>query len=465
MVALRIVDAQVFFSFPGGWADNVVVLVAGGACAFLLAYLLTFGVIKVCRKMGWLDKPEERRVHTVPVPRMGGIAMFLAFAIVSLLLYRADPELDHKEITIYWLFLIAATLIVIVHAYDDVKGLKPLTKLIAQTIAVIIVLGPWNGSFRGVLLFGFSNPFSSGLPNPALPWYRQPEINIFVHSTQFLNSGGIVWAVIPAVLFTWFWMAGMMNVVNWIDGVDGLSTGVVGLTAVFITIISWTMGQHTIALLSAIFTGAVLGFLPHNWNPAKIFMGDTGSQFLGLALAVLSIMGGAKVALALMVMGIPILDTALVIINRVRRGYSPSHADKTHLHHRFLATGLNARQICYILYSLTLIFGILALRFERIYKLIGFGLVFVTMAALIIWMDNLQRRRGATKFPSGGPAPTPVSDAGEPVAGLSTDEDREDGSHLDQADESAPGENRQGIEASVQPSDSVHLLPGTQLPL
>jgi UDP-GlcNAc:undecaprenyl-phosphate GlcNAc-1-phosphate transferase len=451
MVVLRIVEAQIFFLLPHGLADNIAVLVVGGACAFLLAYLFTFGVIKICRKMNWLDKPEARRVHSVPVPRMGGIAMFLAFVVVSLLLYQADPELDSKEITIYWLFLLAATLIVLVHAYDDIKGLKPLTKLIAQTIAVIIVLGPWNGSFRGVLLFGFSNPFSSGLPDPALPWYRQPEINIFVHSTQFFNSGGVVWAVIPAVIVTWFWMAGMMNVVNWIDGVDGLSTGVVGLTALFITIISWTMGQHTIALLSAIFTGAVFGFLPHNWNPAKIFMGDTGSQFLGLALAVLSIMGGAKVALALMVMGIPILDTALVIINRVRHGHSPSHADKTHLHHRLLATGLNARQICYILYSLTLVFGTLALRFERIYKLIGLGLVFVTMAALIIWMDNLQRRRGVPRFPPEQPAPTLPGDAGEPIARGNGGELGED--HQQLTDQAVADDPRRGIGASVQASD------------
>jgi UDP-GlcNAc:undecaprenyl-phosphate GlcNAc-1-phosphate transferase len=451
MVVLKIVEAQIFFLFPRGLADNIAVLAIGGLCAFLLAYLFTFGIIKVCRKMGWLDKPEARRVHTVPVPRMGGIAMFLAFVVVSLLFYQADPELSSKEIIIYWLFLIAATLIVLVHAYDDVKGLKPLTKLIAQTVAVVIVLGPWDGSFRGVLLFGFNNPFGSGLANPALPWYRQPEINIFVYSTQFFNHEGVVWAVIPAVIVTWFWMAGMMNVVNWIDGVDGLSTGVVGLTALFITIISWTMGQHTIALLAAIFSGAVFGFLPHNWNPAKIFMGDTGSQFLGLALAVLSIMGGAKVALALMVMGIPILDTALVIINRVRHGHSPSHADKTHLHHRLLATGLNARQICYILYSLTLIFGILALRFERIYKLIGLALVFVTMAVLIIWMDNLQRRRGAGKFPPEQPSPTPIGGAGEPV--VRDNEDRQSEDHQVFTNKPVPDDPRHGIEASAQASD------------
>ncbi len=153
----------------------------------------------------------------------------------------------------------------------------------------------------------------------------------------------------------------MMNTVNLIDGLDGLATGVVAITSLCITIISWMMGQHTIAILAAIFTGAVLGFLPHNWNPAKIFMGDTGSQFLGMGLAVLSIMGGAKIALALMVLGIPILDVAVVVINRVRHGQHPLHYDKTHLHYRLMATGLSVKQICYVFYGLTMMFGILAL--------------------------------------------------------------------------------------------------------
>lgn len=393
--------AQILSWYPAGLFSNVAVLFIGGIAAFILAYLLTFGVIAVCRKMGWLDQPAERRVHKIPMPRMGGVAMFLAFVIVSLVLYTFDPDLKAphaagywSELTSYWFFLAAAVLIVIVHVYDDIKGLKPLTKLIFQTIAIIIVLAPWGDRFHGVLFFGFSNPFSSGVANPALPWYVQPEITLFIHSTQFLDSHGFIWAVIPSVVFTWFWMAGMMNAVNWTDGVDGLATGVCGISALFITVISWVLGQHTIALLAAIFSGAVLGFLPHNWNPAKIFMGDTGSQFLGLGLAVLSIIGGAKVALALMVMGVPILDMALVIINRVRRGYSPTHADKTHLHHRLLATGLTPRQICYIMYGLTLAFGIFALNFPRIYKLIGLALVFITLVGLIIWLDYLRRKHG-----------------------------------------------------------------------
>jgi UDP-GlcNAc:undecaprenyl-phosphate/decaprenyl-phosphate GlcNAc-1-phosphate transferase len=392
-------------AFPKSLADNVLVLIIGGVAAFLLAYIFTFGVMAVCKKVGWLDKPGGRHIHKKSVPRLGGVAMFLGFVVVSLLFYRFDPELDTKESTIYWLFLAAAILIVLVHVYDDIlraynKEVNWLPKFIVQTLAVVILLGPWGDRFNGVLLFGFNNPFNGS------------EVTLFIHDTRFFSGQGIIWAVIPAVFFTWFWMAGMMNAVNWIDGVDGLATGVVGLAGLFITIISWILGQHTIALLSAIFTGAVFGFLPHNWNPAKIFMGDSGAQFLGLGLAVLSIMGGAKVALVLMVVGIPILDTALVIINRIRQGKSPTSADNTHLYNRFLTTGLNAKQICYILYGLTLLFGVLALNPSHSFKLVGLALVGLTMAALIFWLDYRRRKRVRT---DGGDGPLPETPS--PVIG------------------------------------------------
>src|SRR5207302_3230864 len=171
-------------------------------------------------------------------------------------------------------------------------------------------------------------------------------------------------------------------------------TGVVGTTALCITIISFLLGQESIAILSAVFTGAVFGFLPHNWNPAKIFMGDSGSMFLGLGLAVLSIMGGAKLALALMVLGIPILDLAVVAFNRIRRGQSPLHYDTTHLHYRMKATGLSVKQICLLFYGLTIMFGVLALGLApRIYKFICLGLVSMTMLGLLPWVDYRLRQR------------------------------------------------------------------------
>jgi UDP-GlcNAc:undecaprenyl-phosphate GlcNAc-1-phosphate transferase len=376
-------------------------IVGGGVCAFLLSFVGTFGVIAITRKLGLLDRStvERRRIHKVPVPRLGGVAIFLAFVIASLLFYTLDTEVPADEMVRYWLLLAAATLIVLVHIYDDIKGLKPLPKLIAQTIAVIIILGPFGSQFHGVLLFGFSNPFGiPGTPHGVgVPWYRASEITIFI------DNPSITLMAIPAVLCTWFWIVWMMNTVNFIDGVDGLATGVAAITGLFITIICLTLKQpqYSIAVLSAIFTGAVLGFLPHNWNPAKIFMGDTGSQFLGLCLAVLSVIGGAKIALALMLLGIPILDVVIVIVTRLRRGRSVAQHDTTsHLHYRLLAAGLTAKQICYVFYGLTLIFGVLALEFPRIYKLIGIALVIITMAALSLWIDYRQRMRGVLAQPT-----------------------------------------------------------------
>lgn len=398
-----------------GWA----LLLLGAVCAFFLTYALTFSVKKLCLKMGWLDWPSERRVHKVPVPRLGGVAIYLAFVLASLLFYLPGSS---NETIIYWLLLAAGLLTVAVHAFDDVKGLGPWTKLIAQTLAVLVILGPWSGYFHGVLLFTVNNPFSSHSAAPGLLWYQQPTIKLLI------DSQVISWAALPAVVLTWFWTVGMMNTVNWIDGMDGLATGVVGITALFITLISLMLGQQSIAVLAAIFTGAVFGFLPHNRHPARVFMGDSGAMFLGLALAVLSIMGGAKLALALMVLGVPILDVALVILNRLRRRQSPLHYDKTHLHHRLLATGFSVRQICWLLYGLALSFGLLAVSISglqgttaHIYKLIGIGLVIAVMITMIIWADRRQRQRGAfLSLDSSENAPGAANPMG-PAPGLEQD--------------------------------------------
>jgi len=385
---------------------DMVVLLIGGGCAFLFAYLLTFGVRAFSHKVGWLDYPAARRVHVVAVPRLGGVAIFLAFVLASLLFYTPGST---NEVIIYWLLLAAATLMVLVHAYDDVLGLKPWPKMLAETLAVIIILGPWSGVFHGILLFTFNNPFSRAvMMQPGLPWYWQPTLFLFIHPSAPDIQPAITFVALPAVLLTWFWVVGMMNTVNMIDGLDGLATGVVGIAGLFITLISFILGQQSIAVLAAIFTGAVLGFLPHNWNPAKIFMGDTGSVFLGLGLAVLAVMGGAKLAMALMVLGVPILDVAVVIINRVRRGQSPLHYDMTHLHHRLLATGLSIKQICAVIYGLSLLFGLLALLLSgfnnaHLLKFIGVILVGITMAAMIFWIDYRQRQRGARIQLGGGP--------------------------------------------------------------
>ena len=421
MLETGTLSIQLLFLIPPFLSDMVMLLVGAG-CAFLFTYLLTFGVRAFCYKMGWLDYPAARRVHEKAVPRLGGIAIFLAFLLASLLFYTPGST---NEVIIYWLLLVAATLMVLIHAYDDIWGLKPVPKLVAQAVAVVIILGPWGGVFHGILLFTFNNPFGRTIAQPGLPWYLQPTLFLLIHPPSPDIQPSISFAAIPAVLLTWFWTAGMMNTVNMIDGLDGLATGVVAIAGLFITVISFILGQQSIAVLAAIFTGAVLGFLPHNWNPAKIFMGDTGSMFLGLSLAVLSIMGGAKLALALMVLGVPILDVAVVIMNRVRRGQSPLHYDKTHLHHRLIATGLSVKQICYVIYGLSLVFGLLAVSlssfpYAHFLKFMGITLVGITMVAMIIWIDYRQRQRGV-RINLGGPDATPPAGGVAEEKGASDD--------------------------------------------
>jgi UDP-GlcNAc:undecaprenyl-phosphate GlcNAc-1-phosphate transferase len=398
---------------------SIAILALGGVIAFLLTYLFTFGVIALARKFGWVEKPVEGKIHTVTRPRIGGLGIYAAFVVASLFLYtpflqtaQCSPQPGcnelilgqtyPKELVIYVLFLIASALIVAVHVYDDIRGLKPLPKIIAQTVAVLILMGPGFHYFHGVLFFGIHNPLphASLVYNPALPWYREPELTLFIHTTQFQVEPAVELLAIPAVLFTWFWIVGMMNAVNFIDGLDGLAAGIIAIAGLFITIISWQQQQYTVAMLAVIFTGSVAGFLPHNWNPARVIMGDSGSQFLGLCLAVLAVLGGAKFALLLLVLGIPILDIAWVMVNRIRRGQHPMQRDilplqarQTHLHYRLLFGGLTTRQICLILYGATALLGAFALFLSSVYKFLGIAMVVIVMAFLLWWSTRLQIKR------------------------------------------------------------------------
>ncbi len=299
----------------------------GFALAAVLTCVLSVAVARICRQRGVLDQPEPRRIHATPVPRLGGIAIFLSFLSVSLLLFR--PANDY-ELHVYVGLIVAAVLVVAVMAYDDVRGLPPLPRLGVQTLAALIVMFPAG---HGTLIEVLHNPLIAE------------------------NSSRTFLALWVAVPFTWFWIVGMMNTINWIDGLDGLAGGVVTITALVMAAISWLLGQYTAALLCAVLAGATLGFLPLNWHPARLFMGDSGAMFLGLALAVLANVGGAKLAMMLMLLGFPILDTARVIVRRVHQGRSPLRFDRSHLHHRLLAGGLTQRQIALLFYAVTALFG------------------------------------------------------------------------------------------------------------
>ena len=318
--------------------------------SFLSAIALTPLATWLALRTGAVDRPSARRIHTKPTPRLGGVAISLAFVIgvyFSLAFPRSDPNEPERLKGL----LIGCALMFLIGLVDDYYELKSTPQLIAQFIAALIAIG------SGVLVIQISNPFSDALPLYFQEWF--------------------------GVLFTAFWLVGMINTINWLDGVDGLAAGVSVISGSIMFIHTFRLEQYSISLLALALIGAALGFLLFNFSPARIFMGSTGTNVLGFALGVLSIIGGAKVATALLVLGVPILDVAWQIISRLRAGKSPFVADRGHLHHHLLDLGLSQRTIAICYYILSAIFGILALILPSgVYKLIA--LVVIGAGALLI---------------------------------------------------------------------------------
>src|SRR5487761_2457328 len=306
-------------------------LALGFGAATLIAWGLSVLVARMGRRYGLLDPPGGRHAHSIAAPRLGGVAIFLAFALVAGLLYH--PASSYEAHVARGLFA-ASALTVLVMTIDDLRGLNPWLRLLAQTAAALLVIFP---GAHGMIIEVIHNPLSSGADAIVpLPW----------------------WVALP---FAWFWIVGMMNTINWVDGMDGLAGGVVAIAAVVMAAISWMLGQQSVALLCGVLAGATLGFLLLNWRPGALFMGDSGAMFLGLALATLAGVGGAKLATMLLLLGLPILDAARVIVRRIRRGQTPMRADRSHLHYRLLAIGLSQRQVVLLFYTITGAFGVVTI--------------------------------------------------------------------------------------------------------
>jgi UDP-N-acetylmuramyl pentapeptide phosphotransferase/UDP-N-acetylglucosamine-1-phosphate transferase len=331
------------------------------AVTLVLSAGLTLLVGKAATRRGLVDVPgEERRVHSVAVPRLGGLAMFGAFAVgVGLLflvnIWMLNPTPNPGDNTRFepWriLFvLLGAAVVTLVMAVDDVRGLRPLTRLLWQVGAALLVILPalvWPG--------GPNEGEAAGTVH-----YDQGA-GVIALSVQNPFGGSIEFPLVIAVILTAFWLVGVTNTINWIDGLDGLAAGVSAVAcAVMFVITGPILGQWTLAYLPLVLGAAVLGFLPFNIHPARIFMGDSGAMFLGFTLAVIAIIGGAKMAAALLVLGIPLLDGVYMIIYRLYRGRSPLQADRGHLHHRLLDIGLSQPRVVAIFYALCGTFGILA---------------------------------------------------------------------------------------------------------
>lgn len=329
--------------------------------AFTITLVITPLFRSLAKKMGAVDIPKDnRRVHKEPIPYFGGLGIFLGVLLTSF--YFKDLSPKHTAI------LIGGAIIIFTGIIDDLKDLGALTKLFIQ-IGVSLYL-----VYSGVFIDNITNPFSfSGGRNIDLPM------------------------AISAIL-TVFWITGITNTVNLIDGLDGLATGVSAISAASLMAVAYKLGYSNSMFLSSILLGAALGFLPYNFNPASIFLGDAGSLFLGYMLATISIEGVMKssltiaVVVPMIILGIPIFDTTFAIFRRLAKGENPLKADKGHLHHRLLNNGFSQKKTALILYSISILFGVLAFiavqADARVSVRMAIGLFIITIYMIFILTRN-----------------------------------------------------------------------------
>lgn len=334
----------------------VVVFLAAAAIAFLLTPL----VRRLVLRHGVVDRPDARRVNVTDVPRSGGLAVAAAFlGVAALFVYLNESAgwvpvpLTLSSPDLIALFVGGAAAAAL-GAIDDLFDLRARWQLAGQLLLAVFAVG------LGVAIEFIANPFGEGV----------------------IRFDGAF-----AVGFSVFWIAGMMNSINWIDGLDGLSSGVALIACVTLGLISLTtqVGQPLIAVLCFALAGALLGFLRWNFHPATIFTGTSGVQFVGYTLAVLSILGSAKVAVALLVLGVPILDTFWIIVRRLMEGRSPFTPDRSHIHHRLLDLGLSHRNTVLVIYGICATLGAIALLLSQVTQLYAFLGVFL-LSGLVLFV-------------------------------------------------------------------------------
>lgn len=353
--------------------------------ALAISALFTGILRRVGIKYGIVSRPRKRDIHKKPVPRIGGVAIFLSFVLVILgYMLLSGKNLHFAPGSFlgidrhFFGILAGGTLIVCTMFFDDIFGLKPWQKLLFQALATLIVIGSGIGI--------------NSLPNPFGTAFNLNSVYIPIITLHGITYHFSLWSD----LLTLIWMVGMMNVINFIDGVDGLAGGVSGIAAltIFVLSISVAVNQPSVALISIILAGSCAGFLVWNFPPAKIFMGDSGSIFLGFMLGVLPLISGGKLATAFLVLGFPIVDGLMVAGGRILRGENPfTTPDKTHLHHRFLRAGLTSRQAIISIYIISAAFGWVALRSSTINKLIAAVILIIILIILTILLSRISRAK------------------------------------------------------------------------
>jgi UDP-GlcNAc:undecaprenyl-phosphate GlcNAc-1-phosphate transferase len=328
--------------------------------ALVLSVLITPVCIKLAYSAGVTDRPGGRRQHQGEVPRLGGVALFAGFMGAGLLVFGLNDagiwlSMGAEDRKLLTGVLVGTLLVFLFGLWDDLSELPPWPQFVAQFAVALVAIA-----------------FDIIVERVTLP---------IVGLTIFPD-----WITYPLTIF---WVMGMINTVNWLDGLDGLAAGVAAIASLLFAIHAYRLGQSIVALFPLALAAACLGFLPFNFQPARIFMGSSGSMVLGFALASLSILAPAKVATTLLVLGIPIVDVAWLIIERWRRRGAPTRAGRDHLHYRLLDLGLSQRQIVSLYYIFCAAFGILALLIaDRFFKLIALAVMAVLTLVLLRWLSR-----------------------------------------------------------------------------
>lgn len=311
------------------------------------AFWLTPFAAWLARRCGAMDLPDKRKVHSSPMPRMGGVAVYLGFLLPwagLYLLHNPIAEEFKNFEKLFFTLILGATAMFSLGVYDDIKGADATKKFLVQST---IAIGLWMGGYR---IETFQNPL-----------------------------GGLIhlgWFGLPVTLI---WIVGVTNAINLLDGIDGLVSGVTVCMSIALAVINALTGNVVVALLTVALAGACLGFLPHNHSPARIFLGDSGSLTIGVVLACVGIISlfrdnghaaSPLVSVPLILFGLPLFDTLRVMFKRWRLGVSVFRADKSHVHHRLLSLGLNHRQASWLLYGVAFVTG----TFAVLLTAVGIGL-------------------------------------------------------------------------------------------
>ena len=328
---------------------------------FFLSVVFTVIVRQIVLRLNIVDTPNlERKIHKIGTPLLGGLSLFLSFFLV--LYFIRDKILAGNLEVNHWLGFFAGALILMIGGFlDDKYNIKQKYQIIFPILAIACVLA------GGVGIEKITNPL-----------------------------GGFIYLGFFSSIIIALWLVGMMYTTKLLDGIDGLVTGVtaIGGFVIFLFTMTTKYYQPDIGIAALILSAVCLGFLIFNWHPAKIFLGEGGSLFLGYTLGVLAIISGGKIAIALLIMGIPIMYVLWTIIRRIQAGKNPfKFADRKHLHFRLLDLGLSQRQTVLIYYGFSAIFGLSALFLQSRGKLIVLGALVVIMLGTIAGFNYLEKRR------------------------------------------------------------------------